>query len=232
MRRSTRASNGSAISMAGCSRESCAVASPRRRLPPRWWRAPQCRVFVGTDFFPRVDAGLIQLHVRAPARTRIERTEQIFAAIEDNIRKQIPAKDLGLVLDNIGLPQRTYNLAFTDGSTIGVNDGQIKMQLTEGHQPTARYIQTLRQRLAADFPDVPFYFQPADLVTQVLNFGVPSQVDVRVQGRDRENNKRIAAVLQQRIGDIPGIVDAHVQQELDAPESNIRSTGRAPRNWG
>jgi multidrug efflux pump subunit AcrB len=175
-------------------------------------------VFVGTDFFPRVDAGLIQLHIRAPARLRIERTEQIFAAIEDDIRKQLPAKDLRLMLDNIGLPQRTYNFAFTDGSTIGVNDGVIQIELAEGHQPTARIIQTLRQRLAADFPDVLFYFQPADLVTQVLNFGVPTQVDVQVQGRDRENNKRIAALLRQRIGDIPGIVDAHVQQELDAPE--------------
>ena len=175
-------------------------------------------VFVGTDFFPRVDAGLIQLHIRAPARLRIERTEQIFAAIEDDIRRQLPAKDLRLMLDNIGLPQRTYNFAFTDGSTIGVNDGVIQIELAEGHQPTARIIQTLRQRLAADFPDVLFYFQPADLVTQVLNFGVPTQVDVQVQGRDRENNKRIAALLRQQIGDIPGIVDAHVQQELDAPE--------------
>ena len=190
-------------------------------------------VFAGTDFFPRVDAGLIQLHIRAPARLRIERTEQISAAIEDDIRKQLPAKDLRLMLDNIGLPQRTYNFAFTDGSTIGVNDGVIQIELAEGHQPTARIIQTLRQRLAADFPDVLFYFQPADLVTQVLNFGVPTQVDVQVQGRDRENNKQIAALLRQRIGDIPGIVDAHVQQELDAPEmSSPISTGRARRNWG
>jgi multidrug efflux pump subunit AcrB len=175
-------------------------------------------VFVGTDFFPRVDAGLIQLHVRAPARTRIERTEQIFQAIEDDIRTQIPAKNLRLMLDNIGLPQRTYNLAFTDGSTIGVNDGVIQIELAEGDQPTARVIQTLRRQLTADFPDVLFYFQPADLVTQVLNFGVPTQVDVQVQGRDRDNNKRIAALLRQRIADIPGVVDAHVQQELDAPE--------------
>jgi multidrug efflux pump subunit AcrB len=175
-------------------------------------------VFVGTDFFPSVDAGLIQLHVRAPARTRIERTEQIFQAIEDDIRARIPAKDLRLMLDNIGLPQRTYNLAFTDGSTIGVNDGVIQIELADGHQPTASVVQTLRRQLAADFPDVLFYFQPADLVTQVLNFGVPTQVDVQVQGRDRDNNKRIAALLRQRIADIPGVVDAHVQQELDVPE--------------
>jgi len=175
-------------------------------------------LFVGSDFFPQVDAGLIQLHVRAPARTRIERTEQIFHAIEDNIRRQIPAKDLGLVLDNIGLPARTYNLAFTDGTTIGVNDGQIQLQLNDGHAPTADYIKKLRRELPTAFPDVQFYFQPADLATQVLNFGVPSQIDVQVQGRDRGANIGIAKELQKRLADIPGLVDVHVQQELDAPE--------------
>jgi multidrug efflux pump subunit AcrB len=175
-------------------------------------------LFVGTDFFPQVDAGLIELHVRAPARTRIERTEQIFHAIEANIRRQIPAKDLGLVLDNIGLPARTYNLAFTDGTTIGVNDGQIQLQLNDGHAPTADYIKKLRRELPAAFPDVQFYFQPADLATQVLNFGVPSQIDVQVQGRDRAANIGIAKELRKRLANIPGLVDVHVQQELDAPE--------------
>jgi multidrug efflux pump subunit AcrB len=175
-------------------------------------------LFVGTDFFPTVDAGLIQLHVRAPARTRIERTEQIFAAIEDNIRGQIPARDLALMLDNIGLPQRTYNLAFTDGTTIGVNDGTIQIQLKAGHGPTASYIRALRDELPAAFPDVQFYFQPADLVTQILNFGVPSQIDVQVQGKDRAGNQAIARDISRRIAALPGIVDAHVQQELDAPE--------------
>src|SRR5258708_5458808 len=173
---------------------------------------------VGQDFFPQVDAGLIQLHVRAPARTRIERTEQIFHAIEDNIRQQIPAKDLGLVLDNIGLPARAYNLAFTDGTTIGVNDGQIQLQLNDGHAPTADYLKKLRRELPAAFPDVQFYLQPADLATQVLNFGVPSQIDVQVQGRDRAANQQIAGTLRQQLANIPGLVDVHVQQELDAPE--------------
>jgi multidrug efflux pump subunit AcrB len=173
---------------------------------------------IGSDFFPSVDAGLIQLHVRAPARTRIERTEQIFQAIEDNIRTHVSAKDLKLVLDNIGLPQRLYNLAFTDGSTIGVNDGVIQIQLTEDHQPTGEIIQKLRAELPLAFPDVLFYFQPADLVTQVLNFGAPTQIDVQIQGRDRENNKKLAALLQRKMAAVPGIVDAHIQQELDAPE--------------
>jgi multidrug efflux pump subunit AcrB len=175
-------------------------------------------LFVGSDFFPPVDAGLIELHVRAPARTRIERTEQIFQAIEDNIRQQLPSSDLDLVLDNIGLPVRTYNYAFTDGSTIGVNDGQILLQLKNGHAPTADYIRKLRRELPVAFPDVEFYFQPADLATQVLNFGVPSQIDVQVQGRDRAANQAIAKELRKRLAAIPGIVDAHVQQELDAPE--------------
>ena len=175
-------------------------------------------MFIGTDFFPAVDAGLIQLHVRAPARTRIERTEQIFAAIEDNIRAHIPPRDLALILDNIGLPQRTYNLAYMDGTAIGVNDGPIQIELKQGHAPTASYIRILRDELPAAFPDVQFYFQPADLVTQILNFGVPSQVDVQVQGRDRPGNQAIARDIARKISAIPGIVDAHVQQELDAPE--------------
>jgi multidrug efflux pump subunit AcrB len=175
-------------------------------------------LFVGSDFFPQVDGGLIELHVRAPARTRIERTEQIFNAVEDNIRRQIPPNDLGFVLDNIGLPQRLYNLAYTDGSTIWANDGQILVQLNAGHAPTADYIKTLRRQLTVAFPDVLFYFQPADLATQVLNFGVPSQIDVQVVGRDRVANEGIAKELAKRLAAIPGIVDSHVQQELDAPE--------------
>jgi multidrug efflux pump subunit AcrB len=173
---------------------------------------------VGSDFFPSVDAGLIQLHVRAPARTRIERTEQIFEAVEDKIRDQLPAKDLKLVLDNIGLPARLYNLAYTDGSAIGVNDGVIQIELGEGHAPTADIIKKLRAELTGAFPDVLFYFQAADLVTQVLNFGVPTQIDVQVQGRDRDNNKKVAALLRAKMAKVPGIVDAHIQQELDAPE--------------
>ncbi len=173
---------------------------------------------VGTDFFPQIDAGLIQLHVRAPARTRIEHTEQIFQSVEEKIRDVIPKHDLDLVLDNIGLPQRTYNLAFTDGSTIGVNDGQILISLKEGHAPTADYVKKLRLALTQAFPDVLFYFQPADMVTQILNFGVASQIDVQIQGRDRDGNRALARELQQRMAKVPGLVDAHLQQELDAPE--------------
>jgi multidrug efflux pump subunit AcrB len=171
----------------------------------------------GTDFFPQVDAGLIQLHVRAPARTRIERTEQYFQDIEDEVRRQIPRRDLGLTLDNIGLPARTYNLAFTDGTAIGVNDGQILISLNEGHEPTADYVKKLRLALAKKFPDTLFYFQPADMVTQILNFGIPSQIDVQLQGPNREGNRAVIQALNRRLSQVPGLVDVHIQQELDAP---------------
>jgi multidrug efflux pump subunit AcrB len=173
-------------------------------------------VSVGRDFFPLIDGGQIQLHVRAPAGTRIEGTEAIFQAVEDKIREVIPEKDRALIIDNIGLPARAYNLAFADGSTIGINDGVIQVALKEGHRPTADYIRKLRQVLPAAFPEDTFYFQAADIVTQILNFGLPAQIDVRTVGTDL-NNLPVARELRQRLAAIPGIVDAHLQQEVDAP---------------
>jgi multidrug efflux pump subunit AcrB len=175
-------------------------------------------LFVGRDFFPIIDGGQIQLHVRAPAGTRIEKTEQIFQAIENRIREIIPQNDRELILDNIGLPARSYNYAFGDGTATGLNDGVILVALKEGHAPTANYIQKLRQVLPAAFPDTIFYFQPADMVTQILNFGIPAQIDVRTVGYDRANNLRIARELKQKIAAIPGLADVHLQQEVNAPE--------------
>ena len=175
-------------------------------------------VFVGRDFFPVVDGGQIQLHVRAPPATRIEKTEQIFQAIENKIREVVPDSDRDLIVDNIGLPARAYNYAFSDGSTIGVNDGVILVSLKEGHAPTADYIRRLRQVLPAAFPEDIFYFQPADIVTQILNFGLTAQINVRTVGYDRVTNLRIAQELRRRIANIPGVVDAHLQQEVSAPE--------------
>jgi multidrug efflux pump subunit AcrB len=172
---------------------------------------------VGRDFFPDIDAGQIKLHVRAPAATRIEATERIFQEVEDKIREVIPARDRDLIVDDIGVPQRQYNLAFTDGSTINVNDGVILISLKDGHAPTASYVRRLREVLPAAFPSVTFYLQAADMVTQILNFGLPAQIDVQVVGRDRATNLRVTHELQRRIAGIPGIVDAHLQQELDAP---------------
>jgi multidrug efflux pump subunit AcrB len=184
---------------------------------------------VGRDFFPAIDGGQIQLHVRAPAGTRIEATEKIFQAVENKIREIVPDKDRELVVDNIGLPARAYNLAFSDGSTIGVNDGVILVSLKEGHAPTNAYVRTLRAELPAAFPEVTFYFQAADIVTQILNFGLPAQIDVRAVGYDRANDLRIAKELRRRIAAIPGIADAHLQQEVDAPAfyANIDRTRAA-----
>jgi multidrug efflux pump subunit AcrB len=175
-------------------------------------------LFVGRDFFPSIDGGQIQLHVRAPAATRIEETEKIFQTIEDRIRQIIPGSDRDHIVDNIGLPARLYNLAFSDGSTIGVNDGVILVSLKDGHAPTADYIRELRRILPAEFPENTFYFQAADMVTQILNFGLPAQIDVRTVGYDRVKNLQVARELQRRIALIPGIADAHLQQEVSAPE--------------
>ena len=173
--------------------------------------------FVGRDFFPPIDGGQIQLHVRAPAGSRIEATERIFQAVENKIREVIPEKDRRLIVDNIGLPARSYNLAFSDGSTIGVNDGVILVALNEGHAPTQDYVRKLREVLPAEFPETVFYFQAADMVTQILNFGLPAQIDVRTVGYDRATNLRVAKELRRRIAAIPGVVDAHLQQEVDGP---------------
>jgi multidrug efflux pump subunit AcrB len=174
--------------------------------------------YVGRDFFPAIDGGQIQLHVRGPAGTRIEKTELMFQAIEDKIREVIPDNEREQILDNIGLPARNYNLAFSDGTTIGVNDGVILVTLKEGHPPTAGYVHKLREVLPATFPEATFYFQAADMVTQILNFGIPAQIDVRTVGYDRANNLAVARELKQKLAAIPGIADAHVQQEVDAPE--------------
>jgi multidrug efflux pump subunit AcrB len=149
-------------------------------------------------------------------------TEQIFQAVEDKIRQVIPKKDLDLIVDNFGVPARSYNWAFADGTTIAVNDGVIMVSLRDGHAPTADYVRNLRQVLPAAFPEDLFYFQPADMATQILNFGLTAQIDVRTVGSDRIKNLRIAEELRRRIAAIPGIVDAHLQQEVYAPDFHVQ----------
>jgi multidrug efflux pump subunit AcrB len=178
--------------------------------------------FVGRDFYPAIDSGMIQLHVRAPPGTRIEVTEQIFQRVEDKIRQVIPRKDLDLIVDNFGVPARSYNWAFSDGTSIAVNDGVIMVSLKEGHPPTADYVRKLRQVLPAAFPEDMFYFQPADMATQILNFGLTAPIDVRTVGYDRVKNLQIAEELRRRIAAIPGIVDAHLQQEVYAPDFYVQ----------
>jgi multidrug efflux pump subunit AcrB len=179
-------------------------------------------VFVGRDFYPAIDGGMIQLHVRAPPGTRIEVTEQVFQAVEDKIREVIPKQDLDLIVDNFGVPARSFNWAFSDGTSIAVNDGVIMVSLNEGHAPTANYVRKLREVLPAAFPEDLFYFQPADMATQILNFGLTAQIDVRTVGYDRVKNLRIAQELRRRIAVIPGIVDAHLQQEIYAPDLYVQ----------
>ncbi|NIE81690.1 efflux RND transporter permease subunit [Asaia sp. As-1742] len=172
---------------------------------------------VGQDFFPTIDAGEFKLHVRAPEGTRIETTEKLFDQVEDTIRQVVPADERQMVLDNIGLPFR-YSMPFDDGSTVGTNDGQIMVALKEHHRPTAYYMRVLRTVLAKRFPDCVFFFQPADIVTQVLNFGIPAQVDVRITGYDQVTNRKVMAEIMAEARHIPGMVDVHLHQQIKAPE--------------
>ena len=176
--------------------------------------------FIGTDFFPLVDAGQIRLHVRCPGGTRIEETEVRFSEVEASIRRIIPREELSDILDNIGLPYSGLNLAFSDSVTLGSADGEVLVSLRPGHhRSTFDYVREIRQRLNREFPDLTFFFQPADMVGQILNFGLPAPIDVQVIGplRNLEKNQVIAAELSKRISRIPGTADVHVHQVNDVP---------------
>src|SRR5262249_6740077 len=177
--------------------------------------------FIGSDFFPPVDAGQIRLHVRAPAGTRIEETEAWFAQVEDTIRRVIPAHDLADILDNIGLPYSGLNIALSDNVTIGPFDGEILVSLRPGdHTSTWDYIRELRRRLNQQFPSLTFFFQPADIVGQILNFGLPAPIDVQIVGTltNVTKNYALGKRLEARLARIPGPVDVHMHQVVDAPE--------------
>ncbi|HQR36611.1 MAG TPA: efflux RND transporter permease subunit [Blastocatellia bacterium] len=177
--------------------------------------------FVGENFFPAVDAGQFRLHVRAPAGTRLEETERIFGEVEDAIRKIVPHEELGLILDNIGLPSIGINLAYSDSATVGSADGEILVSLKEDHHPTPEYVKRLRRELKEQFPNLTFFFQPADIVSQILNFGLPAPIDVQLVGRDQKANYEIAKQMVERIAKIPGAADVHLHQVMDAPELRI-----------
>src|SRR6478672_6061823 len=173
---------------------------------------------VGEDFFPQVDGGHFQLHVRAPAGTRLEETELLFAKVEQTVRRVIPPSDLELMLDNIGLT--TYGVALAVGSnaTVGPADGDMLVQLKPDHRgSTWEYVRALRRELPRQFPGVTFFFQPADMVNQVLNLGLPAPIDVQISGR-APGNYDLARALAKEISKIPGAVDVRVQQVMDAPE--------------
>jgi len=172
--------------------------------------------FLGRDFFPSVDAGQFSLHVRAPAGTRLEETALRFSQVEEAIRETIPSDELKTVLDNIGLPP-FLNLAFGSTATIGPADGDILVALQPKHAPTQQYVEVLRDKLTARFPEMTFFYQPADIVTQVLNFGLPAPIDIQVVGHDPKNQD-IAQEIQTRVAAIPGAIDVHLSQVLNIPE--------------
>ena len=178
--------------------------------------------WVGRDFFPTVDAGQFRLHVRAATGTRIETTEQIFSAVEDEIRRTIPAGDIKLILDNFGVVSEKYSLAFGDNATIGSHDGEILVQLNHDRgKATPRYVEELRRNLEAKFPELTFYFQPADIVSQILNFGLPAPINVKVAGYNRDGNYVVAKAIRDRIARIPGAKDVFLHQSFDAPTLNL-----------
>jgi multidrug efflux pump subunit AcrB len=178
--------------------------------------------FIGRDFFPTVDSGQMRLHARAPAGTRIERTEQYFADIEKEIRDVIPPKEIATVIDNIGIPNGGFNLAFGDSPTIGVSDGDILISLDpEKHGPTAIYTEQLRKRLNDKFPDLTFFFEAANITNQILNFGLPAPIDVQVISRNSASNYEIAQQIQRQVERVPGAADVHIHQPMNHPEIQV-----------
>jgi CzcA family heavy metal efflux pump len=181
-----------------------------------------CLVFtLGRDFFPNVDGGQIRLHLRLPTGTRIEETARVADEVERVIRTIVPARDLGTVLDNLGVAVSSINKSYSNAGTFGSHDGEIQLSLNEGHRPTQYYTEQMRRELPRRFPGVEFFFQPADMVTQILNFGLPSAIDVKITGADERADYDIAAKLAKQIEMIPGTVDTHIHQRLDQPTVSL-----------
>lgn len=176
--------------------------------------------FLGRDFFPAVDAGQFRLHVRAPAGTRLESTQERFFQVGNAIREVIPPNEIQNVLDNIGLPTSGINLAFGDSSTISSADGEILVALNPNHKPTAQYVRILREKLHRDFPDMEFFFSAPDIVGQILNFGIPAPIDIQITGRDPKGYD-IANEIKTRVAQIPGAVDTHVHQLVHGPDLRV-----------
>jgi multidrug efflux pump subunit AcrB len=179
-------------------------------------------VLIGRDFFPTVDSGQMRLHARAPSGTRLEQTELRFADIESEIRQVIPPREIDTIIDNIGIPNGGFNLAFGDSPTLGTADGDILISLKEDqHGSTAAYTDQLRKRLHAKFPDMVFFFEAANITNQILNFGLPAPIDVQVVGRNAAGNYAIAQELEHEIARVPGAADVHIHQVVDYPEIQV-----------
>jgi multidrug efflux pump subunit AcrB len=173
--------------------------------------------WLGEDFFPTVDAGQIKLHLRARTGTRIEETARLCDEIDRVVREAVGENEMGSIIDIIGVPYSGLNLSYSNSAPVGPADADLLISLKEGHRPTGRVVQDLRKRLNHDFPGVTFYFLPVDIVSQILNFGLPAPIDVQVIGRDVEANHAFAEKLMEKIRYVPGIVDLRIQQPFDAP---------------
>jgi multidrug efflux pump subunit AcrB len=177
--------------------------------------------FLGRNFFPSVDSGQILLHVRAPVGVRVEKTAQIFADVEGAIRQIVPPADLGTVVDNMGLPVSGINTAYNNTGTVGSQDGDIQIALNEGHGPTEEYVRLMRERLPREFPGVTFSFPPADIISQILNFGSPAPIDLQIRGNNLNANYAYADSLLRQVRDVPGVVDARIAQSHGNPTFNV-----------
>ena len=188
---------------------------------------------LGQDFFPSVDAGQFRLHLRARSGTRIEETAKLVDEVEAAIRREIPAEEFRGMLDNIGIPASSINLTYNDSGLIGTGDADILVSLRPEHRPTAGYVDRLRGRLNREFPGITFYFLPADIVSQSINFGLPAPFDIQLVGRNQEKNREVAARLADKIRQVPGAVDVRVQQPADLPKLDVaidrtRASGDGP----
>ena len=184
---------------------------------------------LGQDFFPAVDAGEFRLHLRAKTGTRIEETARVTDQVERSIRARIPASEMGGILDNIGLPASGINLSYSNSGVIGNADAEILVSLAAKHRPTEEYVSQLREALPKEFPGTTFFFQPADIVSQILNFGLPAPIDIQVIGSDIRHNFAIAAVHGRKNPAVPGAVDVHVLPVArSARESSSTSIACAP----
>lgn len=177
--------------------------------------------FLGRDFFPTVDSGEMRLHVRARAGLRIEETARLVDEVEQEIRREVPKKEITTVVDNIGLPYSGINTSYSNSGTIGTSDAEVLVNLAAGHRPTDDYIRKLRMSLPREFPGVEFFFQPADIVSQILNFGLPSPIDVQLTGPNYTENYLVAQQIANRVKHVPGAVDVHVQQLMNDPTLNL-----------
>jgi multidrug efflux pump subunit AcrB len=187
--------------------------------------------WLGQDFFPDTDAGEFILHVRGKTGLRIEETARLCDLVEDSIRKEIPAAQIDSILDNIGLPYSPYNTMHSTSGVIGAADADILVTLNQNHAPTAHYVRDLRRSLPREFPGVTFSFLPADIVTQILNFGLPSPIDVQIEGSNVEASHEIADKLLTQLHKIPGLADLRIQQPFDYPTLEV-SVDRTKANQG